>query len=61
MEADSERFKDQIIFCTILQTNNSLAKQYEKLKQYYIDYDDHLFYSMNKEPFVNKVVDDFKQ
>ncbi|MBN2834395.1 MAG: GrpB family protein [Candidatus Delongbacteria bacterium] len=61
MPYNSKRLLDQLIFKNCLLGNKELIERYGWLKNYYIKYDDNIFYYMNKLPFVTSVVEGFKE
>ena len=61
MPHNSKRLLDQLIFKNCLLDNKKLIERYGCLKMNYIEHDDNLFYSMNKLPFVTRVVEGFKE
>ena len=61
MPYNSKRLLDQLIFKNCLLDNKKLIESYGWLKKYYKEHDDNLFYSMNKLPFVTRVVEGFKK
>lgn len=58
---NSKRLLDQLIFKNCLLGNKKLIESYGWLKKHYKEHDDNLFYSMNKLPFVTRVVKGFKE
>ena len=61
MSYRSKRLLEQLVFKHCLLVNGRLATDYARLKKYFMDYDDNLFYSINKLPFVTNVVNNFKK
>ena len=61
MPYNSKRLLDQLVFKRSLFDNEKLIGSYGRLKKYYKEHDDNLFYSMNKLPFVTRVVEGFKE
>lgn len=55
MQYDSIRLFKQIMFKIFLEENPDVADLYVRKKKAYLVLDDHIWYSMNKKPFVNEV------
>jgi len=55
MPYDSVRLFKQIIFKIFMEENPYAADLYVRKKKAYLALDDHIWYSMNKEPFVDEV------
>ncbi len=55
MPYDSMRLFKQVLFKIYLEENREVAELYVKKKKYYATYDEDIWYSMNKLPFVQEV------
>ena len=54
MPYNSMRLFKQVLFKIFFEENEEYSHQYASLKRFYAENDDQVFYSMNKEPFVEK-------
>lgn len=55
MPYNSIRLFKQVLFKIFLEENEEYSHEYVSLKRFYAENDDQVFYSMNKEPFVEKI------